>query len=582
MSPPASPPHLVRMPASMRLASLWALACLVILSVSLSACTEEPYELFTLEEVRPSRIEPGHRMVILGAGFPVGREVEVLFEGTVHAPLGHARQVQFRTRGRTESPDRVVTTLTESDMANVGRRGTFDGSVEVSLQGSVLEGRSARVIGRLNEVTLDIVTGEPTRRDDAAASLDAERLLGLQLAPDENGEAASESTLEDEDESEDADGSETMPRQTPRGFVLAETQGLARSAGVLPGDRLLRIDHLRVLFPHELRIATDAHVTVLHIEHAGRVREVTINVSGTSSQVVRASFRYDQLAVVILAVALLFGVRRWTPAPVQPANAENTRMVGRFILGLLAVASVLFVGVLPISLGTLVLTASLMRIIVGVFAMRGRRHHETLHEAALLIASSLGLAVSVLVFAAASGSLDTLPSHAATTRIETLVPLYWPLARHPFGPLALLLLIASATGAPHGATHPNTQRERFLRGFDDLALGLFALAFVRVSIADPALANVPARALGLVSLAALMLGLLHVRDAMRAMRGRLRTITVLSVATGGCALLWMQRATSVFEEEAVAEVVLVVLALVVVRIASLRNRATAPAGLARA
>jgi len=545
---------------------------MVLLSLSQSACNEAPYELFTLDEVRPSRIEPGHRMVILGAGFPIGREVEVLFEGTVHAPLGHARQVQLRTRGRTESPDRVVTTLTEANVANVGR-GTFDGSVEVALQGSVLEGRSARVIGRLSDVTLDIVAGEPSHRDDAPSSLDALTVLGLQIAPGENGAVASESALEDEDE--DEGGSETMPRRIPTGFVLAETYGLARSAGVLPGDRLLRIDHLRVLFPHELRVAADAHVTVLHIEHAGRVREVSINVSGTSSQVVRASFRYDQLAAIILAVALLFGMRGWTPG--RAPEAESTRMVGRFILGFLAVASVLLVGVLPISLGTLVLTASLVRITVGIFAMRGRRRHETLHEAALLIASSVGLAISVLVFAAASGSLDTLPSHAATSRIETLVPLYWPLARHPFGPLALLLLIASATGAPHGATHPNTQRERFLRGFDDLALGLFALAFVRVSIADPALPNVPARALGLVSLAALMLGLLHARDAMRAMRGRLRTITLLCVVTAACAVVWMRRATSVFEEQAVAEVVLVVLALVIVRIASLRNRPSATA-----
>lgn len=554
-----------------RLASLLALAWVVALS--LSACAEEPYELFTLDEVRPSRIEPGHRMVILGSGFPVGREVEVRFEGTVHAPLGHARQVQLLTRGRTESPDRVVTTLTESDMATVGRRGTFDGSVEVSLQGSVLEGRSARVIGRLNDVTLDIVTGESARREDEPSSLDALAVLGLQLAPDEHGDAATESAFEEEDESNDVDGSETMPRQTPRGFVLAETQGLARSAGVMPGDRLLRIDHLRVLFPHELRIASDARVAVLHIEHLGRVRAVSINVSGSSSQAVRASFRYDQLAAVILAVALLFGVRGRTPTSMR-REPESTRMLGRFILGILAVVSVLLAGVLPISLGTLVLTASLMRIAVGIFAMRGRRHHETLHETALLIASSIGLAISVLVFAMASGSLDTLPSHAATTRIETLVPLYWPLARHPFGPLALLLLIASATGAPHGATHPHTQRERLLRGFDDLALGLFALAFVRVSIADPALANVPARALGLVSLATLMLGLLHARDALRDARGRLRTITLLSGLTAGCAVLWMQRETSVFEEQAVAEVVLVVLALVIVRIAALRGRAS--------
>jgi hypothetical protein len=549
---------------------MWLLIAMMF-SLLASACAEEPYELFTLEEVRPSRMEPGHRMVILGSGFPIGREVQVLFSGTVHTPLGHARQVHIQTHGRTDSPERVVTSLTESDMANVGARGTFDGSIEVSLQGSVLEGRSARVIGRLEAVTLDIVAGEPIHMGDTDGSLDALEVLGFSLA-----EVSEESAAEADDEGldEEGDGSETMARQTPRGFVIEETRGLAEAAGITPGDRLVRIDHLRVIFPHELRIAADAHVTTLEVERAGRTREVHINVSAASSQQLRASFRYDQLAAVLIAVALLFGIRRWAPARGEnaaPLKTESTRMVGRFILGLLALITALLLGVLPISLGTLVLGAGLLRMVVGVFAMRGRKSQETLHEGALLLASSLGLALSVLVFAALSGSLDAASTHVAASRTETLVPLYWTLARHPFGPLALGLLIASAAGAPEGAAHPTTQQERLLRGLDDLALALFALAFVRVSIANPALTDIAARALGLVTTTLLTLGLLHVRQTMSRLRGRLRAVLLMAACTSATAWVWMQRETSVFEEQAVAEVVLVVLALVVVRLASLRD-----------
>lgn len=552
-----------------RIAWVTMLMLLLLTSALSQGCSEQPYELFTLDEVRPSRMEPGHRMVILGAGFPIGREVEVVFEGTVHAPFGHARHVTIRTHGHTDSPERVVTSLTESDMANLGARGTFDGSIEVSLQGSMLEGRAARVVGLLEHVTLDIVEGEPLHAADTSHSLDAAQALGFTLT-EHASEESSDAAEEDFEEVSEDDGSETMARQTPRGFVIAETHGLAASAGLAAGDRVLRIDHLRVLFAHELRIAEDAPVTTLVVERAGRARDVSIALGSASSQAQRASFRYDQLAVVLIAVALLFGVRRLAPRSAS-APPETTRMVGRFILGLLALLTALSLGVLPIPLGTLVLAAGLLRTLAGVFSMRGRRSHETLHEGALLLLSSLGLALSVLIFAMLSGSLDAASSHVGASRTETLLPLYWTLARHPFGPLALGLLVASATGAPQGTSHPTTRRERLLRGLDDLALALFALAFVRVSVANPAEPDVATRALGLLATTALTIGLMHARQTLSALRGRLRVVLLFALMTGAAALVWMQRTTSVMEEQAVAEVVLVILALVVVRIASLRE-----------
>jgi len=176
------------------------------------------------------------------------------------------------------------------------------------------------------------------------------------------------------------------------------------------------------------------------------------------------------------------------------------------------------------------------------------------------------VAVAVGVFVTASGT------EGSAAWSPLWFPLSWPLVRSAFGPFALLLLLASAGGAPRAIAAPEERRARLLRGLDDLGLALGASVFVRVSIADPSSLDVGVRAVALSATVALYCGLLRARrwsaDASPTLR--IGSVVALVAATGAGAVVWLDLAPEPATERAVAEVVLVAVGLVFVRVASLR------------
>lgn len=568
------------------------LAALLALAPVAGCARDDRYELLSVEPLEVSRIDAGRAVTLAGAGFPIGREVEVLLRGVLHAPLGARRRVHHTLVGRTTTPERLELSITDADIAALGGRGTFVGTLEVIVHGASVDGLASRVVGLLDDVTVDVV---PSERSGLALAPSAEEglalasVLGLEIAPD--GLAA----VEDDGEAAPALDAPEEPRA---GTLVAAIDpggpamqlGLP-AAGLAPGSRIVAIDGMRVLEPSELRIDPRAsRATITALGPDGVTRTLVVDLDAARGRPTDQTTRQEQLAAVIIVAALLFGAWPWSsrlapraearPAADKPLAGVLTASIS---LALVLAASTCASGALSEHVVPGWLAVALFLRASASLASPGElpagspaRSTATLlrREGVLSFVSALAATVAVGVFVLARGSAESasLPPLGGPFASAVWMPMSWALVRAPFGPFALLAILAAAGSTGAHVAGPRTRRDRLLRGLDDLGLASLASVFVRVTLADPGSMSLATRATALVATVALFLGLLRVRSAASGARWAPALASVLaSVSAAFVAAVWLGWGPSWIDgvgEQAVAEVVLVSVGLVIVRIAT--------------
>ncbi|MFN9812183.1 MAG: hypothetical protein ACK6CU_21405, partial [Deltaproteobacteria bacterium] len=479
------------------------LAALLALASVAGCARDDRYELLSVEPLEVSRIDAGRAVTLAGAGFPIGREVEVLLRGVLHAPLGARRRVHHTLVGRTTTPERLELSITDADIAALGGRGTFVGTLEVIVHGASVDGLASRVVGLLDDVTVDVV---PSERSGLALAPSAEEglalasVLGLEIAPD--GLAA----VEDDGEAAPALDAPEEPRA---GTLVAAIDpggpamqlGLP-AAGLAPGSRIVAIDGMRVLEPSELRIDPRAsRATITALGPDGVTRTLVVDLDAARGRPTDQTTRQEQLAAVIIVAALLFGAWPWSsrlapraearPAADKPLAGVLTASIS---LALVLAASTCASGALSehVVPGWLAV-ARFLRASASLASPGERpagspaRSTATLlrREGVLSFVSALAATVAVGVFVLARGSAESasLPPLGGPFASAVWMPMSWALVRAPFGPFALLAILAAAGSTGAHVAGPRTRRDRLLRGLDDLGLASLASVFVRVTLA---------------------------------------------------------------------------------------------------
>jgi len=308
------------------------LAALLALAAISGCARDDRFELLSVEALETSRLDAGRTITITGDGFPVGREVEVLVRGVLYAPLGARRRVSHTLLGRTVTPERLELTVGDADVATLGGRGTFVGSLEVVVHGASVDGLSARVVGVLDDVTLDVVPSERRGRGHDRGrdeGVELASVLGLEISPDD---------LDPDDETDP--GHEALEAEVGASSEAASIGarvvsidpvgpaaqlGLA-DAGLSAGARIVAIDGMRVLDPREARLDPRASRTTLElVAPDGRRSALVVDLDAARGRPTDRATRHDQLAIVVLVAALLFGAWPWTsPRAPRPAS-KGTR-----------------------------------------------------------------------------------------------------------------------------------------------------------------------------------------------------------------------------------------------------------------
>lgn len=573
------------------------LAALLALASVAGCARDDRYELLSVEPLEVSRIDGGRAVTLAGAGFPIGREVEVLLRGVLHAPLGARRRVHHTLVGRTTTPERLELSITDADIAALGGRGTFVGTLEVIVHGASVDGLASRVVGLLDDVTVDVV---PSERSGLALAPSAEEglalasVLGLEIAPDglaavkDDGEAAPALDAPALDAPEEPRAGTLVAAIDPGGPAMQ--LGLP-AAGLAPGSRIVAIDGMRVLEPSELRIDPRAsRATITALGPDGVTRTLVVDLDAARGRPTDQTTRQEQLAAVIIVAALLFGAWPWSsrlapraearPAADKPLAGVLTASIS---LALVLAASTCASGALSEHVVPGWLAVALFLRASASLASPGElpagspaRSTATLlrREGVLSFVSALAATVAVGVFVLARGSAESasLPPLGGPFASAVWMPMSWALVRAPFGPFALLAILAAAGSTGAHVAGPRTRRDRLLRGLDDLGLASLASVFVRVTLADPGSMSLATRATALVATVALFLGLLRVRSAASGARWAPALASVLaSVSAAFVAAVWLGWGPSWIDgvgEQAVAEVVLVSVGLVIVRIAT--------------
>lgn len=587
------------------------------LSAFAAGCARDGrWELLTVQAPEgTTRLDAGRAIELTGSGFPVGREVEVSLRGVLHAPLATRRRVAHTIVGRTVSSERLALTVSDADVSAIGGRGTFVGTLEVVVHGASLDGLEARIVGVIDDVRLEVVPSERRARELARqgrGGVPLDGLLGLTLVREDTraGEAL------DDDETATAPDEDLAPEGAR--IEALDARGAAARLGLVPlgvatGARVLSIDGMNVLAPEELRVEERASRTVLSLEDpTGRVRTVVVDLDAARGRRADQTTRHDQLAVVVLVAALLFGAWPWSRRAARPEAAPERQnkphaavLTAALALTLTLACSTLSSSMLssstaiedwvgseasvpfwlgvalfcrvsaalaaarPLSPARPPLRAGRLDALRAQLALAFRR------EGLLAFVGAAAATVAVGAFITARGSAEcaSLPALGGPLASASWMPMSWGLVRAPFGPFALaaVLLAASATG--EAIALPRTRTERLLRGLDDLGLAALASVFVRLTIADPSSTEIATRATALIATVALYLALLRARSV----GARARWLpavgaTLASVLTALVALAWLEFApggADAATEQAVAEVVLVCVGMVIVRVASL-------------
>ncbi|UJR84271.1 PDZ domain-containing protein [Sandaracinus amylolyticus] len=517
---------------------------LAIVALFVLACSRPiEAELLHVGSVSPDRVQPGHRLVLRGSGFPAGRDARVTFRGVLHRPGHPARAVDLALDGEAISSDRVELPMPASSLRRLGGRGTFRGAIRVAFGAGALD--RGTVIGTLEDAVIDLVPREVG--DDADASVLAR--LGLELAPREDDAI---------------------------GLVVARVARGSRAddAGLAEGDRLLSIDGLNLLAPEELVPAPGLGAMDLRVAREGEAAPFPVRVSleGWEERVPREAIRWSQLAALIalFAMVLLGPGATWIDR-LAPTSRRmpwvSVAIATGIALGLRAAFD---------ALPSLGLDAALLAIVAGrgaslVLGASGPR--ERIVAAMRAMCGAIAIVVALGVATLAIGTTDPAAIEAA----QGPWPWDWLALRSPTGPLAIVLVALAAACGP--VLEGDRDRRRVL---DDVFLAALAacamIALAGGEAAHSAIGDVrPGLAwIGSVgyaataTLAASMLRRARDRGARLSWIGlAIATLVIAAIAIIG-ALGWMEMEVPREIERAIAEVLVVGAVVIALRLATAR------------
>lgn len=262
--------------------------------------------LIDVSGVSPRAIEPGDDIDVTGSGFPEGKAATVTLAGTLNR-AGLRNVSDFRAtfpargQGRGELSFNVGSELQgalfEGDQGT--HHATFQGSVEVAFAPKVVG--APPVLGRLDEVTIEIFSSREAGGQAALAAQRAERLLallGAQLQPSELGLQVTG----------------VVPR------------GRAAQAGLLTGDTLLRANGVTLFSVGDL-MPSEQQRQISVIARRGETvlpTAVTLSVDGFSPMLPSGfTWAFGAVLAVALWIVLLFLPSGLRPLAVASAAGRS-------------------------------------------------------------------------------------------------------------------------------------------------------------------------------------------------------------------------------------------------------------------
>lgn len=261
-----------------------ALAALV-LTFGCSRSNQNP-QLLTVLDLTPREVDLGDRLEVIGVGFPEGKNVRVVFRGTLNKP-GSKPQENFETEveATSVSGSRISFPFTEGlqgSFAGAGENAahtTFDGDVIISFPSA---NNAPPVEGTIKSISLDVRAPSTTRSVMQARENEGSKLLefmGITLA-------------------------DAQPNSG--GLVIKEVKdgSLAKGAGLVANDILTSFDGVRVFSRADLRPSGASRKVNINIRSAnGQPREIKeIDLQGFKSA---APADLLGAAIVLLVAALI-------------------------------------------------------------------------------------------------------------------------------------------------------------------------------------------------------------------------------------------------------------------------------------
>lgn len=407
---------------------LWLLAvglCLLLLT----GCERDGFPpLVEVHELGPQQVEVGDRVEVTGNGFPVGRAAKLTFRGTLYRPDEEPiTGALLRVDGTAVSATRIELMVTDDlRVLFCGRseHTTFEGELEVAFATQAGGSGAAPVYGILPATTFDVrvATGE---RESRAAKEGEMILKAHGIEPELEG---------------------------TRLRVANVTPGSAADlSGVMPGDRLVAFDHVRVASFADIAVLGNRERLPIVVRRGETATEeslwldVDVHMLRPSRNAVAWS-----LLVVLLSVTMLvlFGRRStWFSSWIRVLAARAPRGAARARSGpgipSLVVSVLVMVGFAAIPITRYLVVRDLDLPIVGALSValgayvlvsedeRGKAWQRVPRALLLLLPSML----LVLGTASLVGSLRI----ADAVRLQGVLPWSWNAFRDPAWLLLTLL-----------------------------------------------------------------------------------------------------------------------------------------------
>ncbi len=397
---------------------LWLLAvglCLLLLT----GCERDGFPpLIEVHQLGPQQVEVGDRVEITGNGFPVGRAAKLTFRGTLYRPDEEPiANALLRVDGTAVSATRIE--LMVSDDLRVlfcGRseHTTFEGELEVAFATQGGGSGGAPVYGILPSTSFDVRVATGDRESRAAK--EGEMILK-------------------------AHGIEPELEGTRLRVANVAPGSAADRSGVMPGDRLVAFDHVRVASFADVAVLGNRERLPIVVRRGETAAEESLwlDVDVHMLRPSRSAVAWS-LLVVLLSVTMLvlFGRRStWFSSWIRVLAARAPRSAARGGAGIasLVVSVLVLVGFAAIPITRYLVVRDLDLPIVGALSValgayvmvsedeRGKAWQRVPRALLLLLPSML----LVLGTASLVGSLRI----ADAVRLQGVLPWSWNAFRDP-------------------------------------------------------------------------------------------------------------------------------------------------------
>lgn len=486
-------------------------------------------------------------MHIEGNAFPIGRTAHVRLEGVLHRPGHPTRAIDEELEGTSISAERIEVPMPDQTLRGLGGRGTFRGRIEVSFGSGAVDGQ---VLGSIDGVAVDLVPDQPMPGDAAARAVRFAEEAGLEVEVPEDGGLGG------------------------LAITLVAPGSPAERAGLVPGDRLIEVEGMRLLAPEELAPLPGTRHFALAIARDGIPGTVAASLELDDGAAIVSSerVRVGQLAalVLLLAFALIGPGARFLDR-LAPARLSRAALMIGIATGLAAAALRAGLEWAPsIGLEVPLFGAIAARAATMVLAADGTR--ARLGAIARVIAGALGAAALLAATTLAIGS--TSPDEIELAQGPW--PWEWTALRSPLGPLALALALALGSCGPRA---PSART----RAIDDALLIPIAIVVAIGALGGAGLVDRLAEirpSLAALGYAPFAIAAALIAAALRRVRDRAEQVPSIPLAIGTIALaavttasaaLWLELEVPPPLQQAIGEVITVTMVLLATRIAIQRT-----------